>query len=173
MVATAGSAFSDLKATGYQLPAGDDPAERVGALAASGASVRLDMWPPDCSCGPRTSSTPQPLCSQQPLLGTDYPHVPMSRKADYIVATLATGRPKDAIGPPLRTNLGYTLYRENPSVPGAEHLHASALRPDLHRRRAQRLLGHQSPWSSGGSASACALAPSCDTGIVPSRLINR
>ncbi|MGI8505414.1 MAG: hypothetical protein ACR2MK_01175, partial [Solirubrobacteraceae bacterium] len=59
-----------------------------------------------------------PLCSLLPLLGTDYPHVPLSRKADYIVATNPVGRPADAIGPPLRHNAGYRLYRENPSVPG-------------------------------------------------------
>jgi hypothetical protein len=60
----------------------------------------------------------RPLCSQLPLLNTDYPHVPVSRKADYIIATLARGRPADAIGPVLRRNAGYRLYRENPAVPG-------------------------------------------------------
>jgi hypothetical protein len=54
---------------------------------------------------------------QLPLLNTDYPHVPVSRKADYIVATIDTGRPADAIGYPLRQNAGYRLYRENRQLP--------------------------------------------------------
>jgi hypothetical protein len=44
--------------------------------------------------------------------------VPYSRKADYIVAALSYGRPSDAVGPALRVNQGYKLYRENPAVPG-------------------------------------------------------
>jgi hypothetical protein len=75
------------------------------------------MWPPQQLWAAYFLDA-RPLCSQAPLLGSDYPHVASGRKADYIVATLADGRPKDAIGPPLRTNLGYALYRENPSVPG-------------------------------------------------------
>ena len=39
------------------------------------------------SCGPPTSSPRDRLCSQLPLLDTDYPHVHARRKADYIVAT--------------------------------------------------------------------------------------
>ena len=77
-----------------------------------------------------------PVCSQAPLLYTDYPHVAYSRKADYILASVAYGRPADAIGPPLLQNFEYRLYRENPSVPG----------PDLcTRRRFDRIytgLGH-------------------------------
>jgi hypothetical protein len=60
----------------------------------------------------------RPLCSQTPLLATDYPHVPISRKADYIVTTYSSPRPADALGPVLRRNDGYRLYRENPDVPG-------------------------------------------------------
>ena len=117
VVATAGSAFSDLKATGYQLPQATIQLSAWARSLPENASVRLDMWPPDQLWAAYFLDA-RALCSQQPLLGTDYPHVAISRKADYIVATLAYGRPKDAIGPPLRTNLGYALYRENPSVPG-------------------------------------------------------
>jgi hypothetical protein len=63
----------------------------------------------------------RPLCSQLPLLGTDYPHVPVSRKADYIVTLRGIRRPSDAVGPPLRLNDGYVLWRESPSVPGPSH----------------------------------------------------
>jgi hypothetical protein len=58
------------------------------------------------------------VCSQLPLLATDYPHVAVSRKADYIVTTLDRGRPADAVGSPLLVNSGYRLFRENPAVPG-------------------------------------------------------
>ena len=48
------------------------------------ASIRLDVEP-----GPQLwvayMLAGQPLCSQQPLLDTSYPHVPVSRKADYVV----------------------------------------------------------------------------------------
>ncbi|HEY5429804.1 MAG TPA: hypothetical protein VIK04_11855, partial [Solirubrobacteraceae bacterium] len=83
------------------------------------ASIRLDMWPPDQLWAGYFLSSRR-LCSQLPLLNTDYPHVTSSRKADYIVATIAAGRPPDAIGPALRVNQGYRLYRENPAVPGVD-----------------------------------------------------
>jgi hypothetical protein len=117
VVATAGSAFSDLKATGYQLPQATIQLAQWARSLPRDASIRLDMWPPDQLWAAYFLDA-RPLCSQVPLLATDYPHVASSRKADYIVATLASGRPKDAIGPALRTNLGYALYRENPTVPG-------------------------------------------------------
>ena len=75
------------------------------------------MWPPNQLWAAYFLAA-RPLCSQTPLLGTDYPHVPISRKADYIITTLDRGRPADAIGPPVEANAGYRLYRENPSVPG-------------------------------------------------------
>jgi hypothetical protein len=117
VIATAGSAFSDLKATGYQLPQATIQLSAWARSLPANASIRLDMWPPQ-QLWAAYFLDGRPLCSQQPLLGTDYPHVAASRKADYIVATLAYGRPKDAAGAPLRTNSGYALYRENPSVPG-------------------------------------------------------
>ncbi len=58
--------------------------------------------------------------SQLPLLHTDYPHVMLGRKANYIVATIPTGKPADAVGPVLRRNSGYCLYRESPAVPGPD-----------------------------------------------------
>jgi hypothetical protein len=117
VLATAGSTVSDLKATGYQLPQTTIQLSAWARSLPQNASIRLDMWPPQQLWAAYFLDA-RPLCSQMPLLGTDYPHVPISRKADYIVSTLAYGRPKDAVGQPLRVNLGYALYRENPSVPG-------------------------------------------------------
>lgn len=119
VVATAASAVSDLDATGYQLPQATIQLSAWARSLPENASIRLDMWPP-LQLWAAYFLDARPLCSQLPLLGTDYPHVAYSRKADFIVATLAYGRPKDALGPPLRTNLGYALYRESPSVPGAD-----------------------------------------------------
>ncbi len=115
--ATAGSAIAELDATGYQLPPATIQLHRWAASLPHTASIRLDMWAPEQLWAAYFLDA-RPLCSQLPLLNTDYPHVPVSRKADYIVATLDVGRPADAIGRPLRENAGYRLYRENPSIPG-------------------------------------------------------
>jgi hypothetical protein len=125
---SAGSAVAELDATGYQLPQATIQLSSWAHSLPKGASIRLDMWPPD-QLWAAYFLVSRPLCSQLPLLGTDYPHVPISRKADYIVATNVTGRPRDAIGPPLRVNAGYTLYRENPNVPGPSR--CSQRRQDL------------------------------------------
>jgi hypothetical protein len=116
-VATAGSAIAELNATGYQLPQATIHLRGWAASLPRNASIRLDMWPPDQLWAAYFLAA-RPLCSQLPLLNTDYPHVPVSRKAAYIVATIDAGRPRDAVGPALRRNDGYRLYRENPSVPG-------------------------------------------------------
>jgi hypothetical protein len=116
-VATAGSAIAELDATGYQLPPATIQLSSWAADLPRDASIRLDMWPPD-QLWAAYFLAGRPLCSQLPLLNTDYPHVPISRKADYIVATINAGRPRDALGAPLRRNQGYRLYRENPAVPG-------------------------------------------------------
>ena len=39
-----------------------------------------------------------PLCSRHPLLNTSYPHVRISRKADYVVAPRDAAVPPDALG---------------------------------------------------------------------------
>ncbi len=59
-----------------------------------------------------------PLCSQRPLLGTSYPHVPISRRADYVLADRDLVRPFDAVGRPLWENVHFVLYQMRASVPG-------------------------------------------------------
>ena len=54
------------------------------------ASVRFDLWRGNHLWGSYMLAR-QPLCSQAPLLGTDYPHVETSRKADYILLDSAAG----------------------------------------------------------------------------------
>jgi hypothetical protein len=62
-----------------------------------------------------------PLCSRHPLLNTSYPHVQVSRKADYILTAVGSPTPADAITPAVRYLDRFTLYRQKPSVPGPEH----------------------------------------------------
>jgi hypothetical protein len=119
VLATAGSAVAELDATGSQLPQATIQLSDWARGLPRDASIRLDMWPPDELWGAYFLSSHR-LCSQLPLLDTDYPHVMLGRKADYIVATIPTGRPADAVGPVLRRNSGYRLYRENPAVPGPD-----------------------------------------------------
>lgn len=113
-----GSAVAQIRDTGYQLL---PSTIQLGAWSRSlppRASVRLDMWAPQ-ELWAAYFLAGRPLCSQLPLLNTDYPHVAVGRRADFIVASLAYGRPRDAIGPALRRNAGYRLYRENPATPAA------------------------------------------------------
>jgi hypothetical protein len=119
LVATGASAVTEIQNTGSQLPKATIQLASWAAALPRGASVRLDMWPP-LELWTAYFMDARPLCSVQPLLGTDYPHVAYSRKADYILASGLTYKPPDAIGPPLRLNSGYQLYRENPRIPGPD-----------------------------------------------------
>ena len=116
-LAAASGAFLQLYNLGYQLPQATIQLSSWAQALPKGASIRLDMSPALQLWGAYFLDA-RPLCSQLPLLGTDYPHVPVSRKADYIVALRGQPRPTDATGPVLRLNDGYVLYRESPSVPG-------------------------------------------------------
>ena len=94
-----------------------------------GASVRLDMRPPEQLWAGYMLAA-RPTCSLLPLLGSAYPHVQYSRDADYLVATEEVerfngGRPPDSTGPPLRRNATFRLYRARRDIPG----------PDLCSRR--------------------------------------
>jgi hypothetical protein len=111
------SSLAQIDATGYQLPQATIQLSSWAGGLPKGASIRLDMEPPQ-QLWAAYFLVSRPLCAELPLLNTDYAHVPTSRKADYIVAARVFGRPQDAVGPVLRQNLGYRLYRENPAVPG-------------------------------------------------------
>ncbi|PZS10150.1 MAG: hypothetical protein DLM64_09105 [Solirubrobacterales bacterium] len=64
-----------------------------------------------------------PLSALDPL-GGPFPHPPVGRKADYVLAQRTQPRPADALGQPILTNVQFELWRMNPAVPG----------PDLSRR---------------------------------------
>ncbi len=119
LVAVAGSAVAEIDATGSQLPQATIQLAGWARSLPASASIRLDMWPPDELWAAYFLSSRR-LCSQTPLLDTDYPHVMLGRRADYIVATIPTGKPADAVGPALEHNSGYRLYRESPAVAGPD-----------------------------------------------------
>lgn len=102
--------FVDLRAWAADLPAD--------------ASIRLDTFPANQLWGSYMLSSHR-LCSQKPLLGTDYPHVVYSRDADYILVDrqgreFYDGDPPDAQLPPVRQNSELTLYRAKPNLPGED-----------------------------------------------------
>jgi len=84
------------------------------------ASVRLDMPPEGAMLWAGNMLSGQPLCSQRPLLNTSYPHVPISRAADYVLVDDDWRKPFDAVGPPVETLDRYQLYRLKPNLPGGD-----------------------------------------------------
>jgi hypothetical protein len=117
---TLSGAFLQIRNLGYQLPQATIQLQGFVGAVPAGASIRLDMWPAAQLWGAYFLAS-RPLCSQTPQLNSDYPHVPYSRKADYIVVINFYPKPADAVGPVLMQNQGYRLYRENPSVPGPSY----------------------------------------------------
>jgi len=86
-----------------------------------GASVRLDMNPNQQLWGAYFLSG-QPLCSIEPITTTSYPHVRVSRRADYVVVDRRySGPPPDSTGPELWRGEWYGLYRLKASTPGPEN----------------------------------------------------
>jgi hypothetical protein len=122
-------ARDEVLGTGKQLGAPTIALQSWSGSLPPSASIRLDMWPPDQLWAAYFLSH-QRLCSQAPLLGTDYPHVRISRKADYVIVQHDQLRPVDAVGPPVRQNQGWTLYRMNPAVPGHDRCSQRMVQPD-------------------------------------------
>ncbi len=119
-VATGFAVRDELRETGLQLGRPTvELAEWARGLEAD-ASVRLDMGGGEQLWGAYFLAARR-TCAEQPLLDSDYPHVAESRKADYVVVAHDTHpRPPDAVGPALRHNLGYDLYRLDPAAPGPD-----------------------------------------------------
>ncbi len=114
------SGAQELRATHFQLTREVIALRGWAADLPPDASIRLDMWPPrQLWAGYFLAS--RPVCSQTPLLDTDYPRVPTSRKADFVVVWRGRPAPADSVGPPLRANEEYRLYRMRSDVPGREN----------------------------------------------------
>jgi hypothetical protein len=121
----------ELADTGNQLSPNVQAVARIPKLIGPGKSVRLDMNP-SLEIWVSYFLHDEPVCSQRPLLGTSYPHVTTSRKADYILADVDTFRPFDAAGPPIAYVGQFRLYKERAGVPGIDR---------CSRTRVQTVLG--------------------------------
>ena len=84
----------------------------------AGSSIRLDMRP-GAQLWAAYMLSDHPLCSQRPLDTTSYPHVPLSRQADFVVVQ-ALRKPYDAIGDPVLANKEFQVYRLAGGLPGGD-----------------------------------------------------
>jgi hypothetical protein len=116
---TRNGAAHEIGTTFDQLPKSMLALKEVDKRLPPSASIRLDMpadgrmlWAGNMLSGER-------LCSQRPLLNTSYPHVPVSRAADYVLVDKDWRKPFDAVGPPVMSLERYFLYRlySGPSRP--------------------------------------------------------
>ena len=118
------SARHEVRAEAYQLTESHIELREWKRELPRGASVRLDTWPPMQLWSSYMLSGVR-LCSRLPLLGTQYPHVLTSRRADFILLDrrgrrFYGGDPPDAAGPPIRRNREFRLYRAKRGLPGPE-----------------------------------------------------
>ena len=149
-------AFLEVYNLGYQLPPATVNLSAWARSLPRGASIRLDI-PPPAQLWVAYFLDGRPVCSQLPLLGTDYAHVAISRKADYILTLRGIARPADAVGAYLRLNDGYVLYAGEPARARTLALHCAPVRPDLQRGRAYAVLvaiRGRKLWRSGTGAVA-------------------
>ena len=108
---------SEIGTTFDELPRSTLQLRDINAGLPADRSIRIDVVPTEQNWIAYMLHA-HPLCSQHPLLNTSYPHVRISRKADYIVAPRDAPVPADALTPPVRQLDAFTLYRMKPSVPG-------------------------------------------------------
>ncbi len=113
------AAANEVGTTFDELPKSVLALRSIDAAMPPGQSIRLDIDPQRQNWG-AFMLYGQPLCSQTPLLGTNYPHVAVSRKADFILTEARDPRPADAAGAPVRRLEAYTLYRQRADVPGVD-----------------------------------------------------
>ena len=116
LLSAVGAARTEVGRTFDQLPRFVLELRSIDAALPPGRSVRLDIDPQEQNWTAFWLHG-QPLCSQRPLLGTSYPHVAVSRKADFILTKNDAPAPADAAGIVMRIQ-AYTLYRQRPGVPG-------------------------------------------------------
>lgn len=118
--ATREGAAKEIGDTFDQLPVSLLELKQVDALLPRDESVRLDMPADGRQLWAGIMLAGQPLCSQRPVLETSYPHVPVSRKADFVLVDDDWRKPFDAVGPPVLTLDRYVLYRMRADVPGPD-----------------------------------------------------
>jgi len=118
-VARTGAA-EEIGVTFDQLPKDLLELRSVDAKLPPDASLRLDMTSDGRQLWAGIMLGGQPLCSQRPVLETSYPHVPVSRAADYVLVDNDFRKPFDAVGPPVMTLQRFVLYHLKPGLPGGD-----------------------------------------------------
>jgi hypothetical protein len=111
---------SEIGTTFDELPRSTLQLRDINAGLPADRSIRIDVVPTEQNWIAYMLHA-HPLCSQHPLLNTSYPHVRISRRADYIVAPVGKPAPADALTPPVRRLDAFVLYRMKPTVPGPEN----------------------------------------------------
>ncbi|WP_205696642.1 hypothetical protein [Conexibacter sp. SYSU D00693] len=122
------SANHELGQTFDQLPKRTLELRSLANVVPPGDSIRLDVDPQEQNWVAFMLHE-RPLCSQKPLLGTSYPHVQTSRKADYVLGKRHLPRPRDAIGRPVATLEEWSLWRQDPRTPGRERCSQEMVQP--------------------------------------------
>ena len=118
--ATRTAAAGELAITFDQLPKSLLELRAVDARLPPDASVRLDMPADGRMLWAGIMLGGQPLCSQKPVMETSYPHVPVSRAADYVLVDNDLRKPFDAVGPPVMTLERFELFRLRPGLPAGD-----------------------------------------------------
>jgi hypothetical protein len=137
LAAAVASARREVDTTFDELPRSVLALRDVDAALPPGRSVRLDVDPQQQNWVAFWLHG-QALCSRRPLLHTSYPHVPVSRKADYILTRIDATAPQDARLPSVMVAGGFRLWRQDASVAGRAHLWDSrTLRPGPSRTAAR------------------------------------
>jgi hypothetical protein len=117
---TRNGAANEIGSTFDQLPKSMLALKQVDARLAADASVRLDMPADGRMLWAGIMLSGQPLCSQRPLMETSYPHVPLSRAADYVLVDKEWRKPFDAVGPPVMDLERYQLFALRRGLPGGD-----------------------------------------------------
>ncbi len=115
---TRNGAAHELGTTFDQLPKSMLALKTVEKRLPANASVRLDMPADGRMLWAGNMLSDLPLCSQRPLLNTSYPHVPISRAADYVLVDKDWRKPFDAVGPPVLDLERYFVYHLRAGLPG-------------------------------------------------------
>lgn len=113
------SASDEVDRTFDQLPKKVLELRTLTADVPAGSSIRLDVAPSEQNWVAFMLHE-RPLCSRRPLLGTSYPRVRASRRADFILTKRRVAPPADADGLVRRLE-DFALWRAAPGLPGPEN----------------------------------------------------
>ncbi len=94
------------------------------------ASIRLDIPPTGEQLWVAYMLHERPLSSLVPVLGTSYPALYRSHKADYAIVTKGIPRPPGADATPVLRNGHYRLYRLR-GLPGVDRSSRKRIQPEL------------------------------------------